>query len=51
MKTVIFIKDSTVNGIKYKKDEVLRVSTSIFENLVNKQKVAKEKTAKKLKKA
>ena len=44
MKTVVFTKKGTVNRVEYKKGDVLRVSTSIFNDLVNVQNVAKEKT-------
>lgn len=46
MKTVIFTKTGTVNGVDYKKDAELNVSSSIFADLSEVQKCVKEKKVK-----
>jgi hypothetical protein len=43
MKVVVFTKKGTVNGKEYKRGAVLRVSSSIFNRLVNEEGRAKEK--------
>ena len=46
MKTVVFTKSGLVNGTKYKRDDELNVSSSIFSDLTEVQKCAKEKISK-----
>jgi len=46
MKTIVLTKNTTINGEEFKKNDVVRVSTSIFDDLVNVQECAKEKIIK-----
>lgn len=46
MKTILFTKSGTVNGITYEKGDTLNVSSSIFKDLTENQKCAKEQKSK-----
>jgi len=46
MRVISFTKSATVNNKEYKKGDELRVSSSIFDRLVNVEKIAVEKTKK-----
>lgn len=42
MKQVVFTKQGVVNGVEYNKGDKLNVSSSIFKDLIENQKCAKE---------